>query len=115
MDIMKLATQMLASKLTGSAGGNSDMIQSVIGNLLGGSGNISQGGLDLGSLVGNLQEKGFGDIAQSWLGDGDNAEISDSQVEELLGAEKIQQAASQLGADQGELLQGLKKHDPPSR
>ena len=111
MDIMKLATQMLASKLTGSAGGNSDMIQSVIGNLLGGSGN-SQGNLDLGSLVGNLQEKGLGDIAQSWLGDGDNAEISASQVEELLGAEKIQQAASQLGADQSELLQGLKNMIP---
>ena len=109
MDIMKLATTMLASKLGGSAGGNSDLIQSAIGGLLGGSGD---NGLDLGSLVEKLQGNGLGDIAQSWLGDGDNAEISDSQIESVLGADKIQQAASQLGTDSGNLLNGLKDMIP---
>ena len=109
MDMMKLATQVLASKLGGNAGGNSDMVQNVIGSLLGGSGDS---GLDLGSLVGNLQNSGLGDIAQSWLGDGDNAEISSSQIESLLGSDKIKEAASQLGADQGDLLSGLKEMIP---
>ena len=51
----------------------------------------------------------MGDIAQSWLGDGDNAEISTSQLTDLLGSDKIQQAASQLGADQNDLLSGLQE------
>ena len=109
MDMMKIATQLLMSKLGGSAGGNSDMVSSVIGNLLGGSGGS---GIDLGSLVGNLKDQGLGDIADSWLGDGDNADISTDQIQNMLGAEKIQEAASQLGADQNELLDGLKNMIP---
>ena len=106
---MKIATQLLMSKLTGSAGGNSDMVTSVIGKLLGGSGGS---GIDLGSLVGNLKDQGLGDVADSWLGDGDNAEISADQIESMLGSDKIQEAASALGADQGELLDGLKNMLP---
>ncbi|MBX2847350.1 MAG: DUF937 domain-containing protein [Acidiferrobacterales bacterium] len=110
MDVMKLATQLLASKLGGSAGGNSDMIQSVIGGLLGGG--SDKGGIDLGSLVGNLKNSGLSDVADSWLGDGDNAEISGSQLEGLLGSDKIQEAASQLGTDSNSLLDGLKDMIP---
>lgn len=110
MDMMKLATQLLASKLGNSnAGGNSDLVQSVIGNLLGGSGDK---GIDLGSIVGNLQNSGLGDIAKSWLGDGDNEHISRSQIEGMLGSDKIKEAASQLGADQNDLLRGLQDMIP---
>jgi len=109
MDMMKLATQLLASKLGGNAGGNSDMVQNVIGGLLGGSGGS---GIDLGSLVGNLQNSGLGDIAQSWLGDGDNEHISRSQIESMLGSDKIANAAQQLGADQNDLLRGLQDMIP---
>lgn len=105
MDIMDLATQMLSSKLSNqSTGSNNDLVQSVIGDLLGGSGNQ---GIDLGSLVGNLQNSGMADLAASWLGDGGNDNISTSQIEALLGSGKLQQAAAQLGADKGELLAGL--------
>lgn len=110
MDMMKLATQLLASKLGNSNGsGNNDLVQSVIGNLLGGSGNQ---GIDLGSIVGNLQNSGLGDIAKSWLGDGDNEHISRSQIEGMLGSDKIKEAASQLGADQNDLLRGLQDMIP---
>jgi len=109
MDIMKLATQLLAQKLGDSGGGNADLVQSVIGNLLGGSGGQ---GIDLGSIVGSLQNGGMADIAESWLGDGDNANISRSQIENLLGSGKIQEAASQLGADQNDLLRGLQNMLP---
>ena len=110
MDIMNLATQLLASKLgNSSGGGNNDLVQSVIGGLLGGSG---KQGIDLGSLVGNLQNSGLADVAESWLGDGDNAHISRSQIEGMLGSDKIQQAASQLGADQNDLLRGLQNMIP---
>lgn len=113
MDIMKLAGQLLASKLGGSAGNSdgasSDMIENVIGGLLGGSGG---NGIDLGSIVGNLQNSGLGDIAESWLGDGDNKEISSSQIEDMLGSDKVAQAAQQLGTDQGDLLSSLQKMLP---
>lgn len=105
---MKIGAQLLAAKLGSNA--NSDVIQSAIGSLLGG--NNSEGGLDLGSLVGNLQNGGLANIAESWLGDGDNEEISTEQVEGLFGSDKIQEVASQLGADQGDLLAGLKEALP---
>ena len=104
MDMMKLATQLLESKLSGSNGGSSDMVQSVIGDLLGGS---NGNGIDLGSIVGNLQNSGLGDVAKSWLGDGANDSISRSQIEGMLGSNKIQEAASKLGTDQNDLLRGL--------
>ena len=109
MDIMKLATQLLASNLSGSASNNSDLIESVIGNLLGGSNGQN---IDLGSLVSGLQSSGLADIAASWLGDGANADISTSQIESLLGSSKIQEAAAQLGADQNDLLAGLQQMIP---
>ena len=106
---MKLATSLLASKLGGSSGGNSDLLQSVIGNLLGGS---QKQGIDLGGLLQGLDQNGLGDIAKSWLGDGDNDHISRSQIESMLGSQKIQEAASQLGADQNDLLRGLQEMIP---
>ena len=109
MDIMDLATKALASKLGGAANTDSNVLSAVIGSLMGGS---SGNGIDLGDLVGKLNGGGLGDLASSWLGDGDNADISSSQVEQLLGSDKIQQAASQLGTSQGELLDGLKSMIP---
>jgi len=110
MDMMQLAGQLLASQLgNSSGGGNADLVQSVIGGLLGGSG---KQGIDLGSLVGNLQNSGLGDIAESWLGDGDNQHISRSQIENIFGSDKIQSAASQLGADQNDILRGLQNMLP---
>lgn len=110
MDIMDLATKALASKLGGSSNTSNDMLTSVIGNLLGGSSDSK--GIDLGSLIGNLNNSGLGDLASSWLGDGSNADISSSQLENLLGSDKIQQAASQLGTNQNDLLSGLKEMIP---
>lgn len=64
--------------------------------------------MDIGGLVAGLKEKGLGDVASSWLGDGENAEISADQLKEVLGGEKVAQAAAELGTDEGSLLDGLK-------
>ncbi len=101
MDVMDLAKMALAQKL----GGNKAGIAGALGGLLGGG---SGGGLDIGSLVGGLKDKGMGDVADSWLGDGENAPISADQVQELLGKDKIAAAAAELGTDEGSLLDGLK-------
>jgi uncharacterized protein YidB (DUF937 family) len=98
MDIMKLAQGMLAQKL----GGNNAAVGAVLNGLLG------QGDkMDLGSLVNGFKEKGMGDVAESWLGDGENAPVSADQLKEVLGAEQVSQAASELGTDEGSLLSGL--------
>lgn len=101
MDVMNLAKGLLVQKL----GGNNAAVGAVLSGLLGGG---QGGGLDIGGLVKGLQSKGLGDVAGSWLGDGDNAEISANQLKDVLGQEKIAEAASQLGTDEGSLLDSLK-------
>ena len=68
--------------------------------------------MDIGGLVSGLKEKGLGNVADSWLGDGENAEISADQLKDVLGADKVAQAAQQLGTDEGSLLSGLKDSLP---
>ena len=103
MDIMKLATGALAQKL----GGNNPLIGGVLNSLIGGGDKM-----DLGGLLGGMKEKGLGDVAASWTGDGENAEISADQLKDVLGAEKISAAAAELGTDEGSLLAGLKDAIP---
>jgi len=110
MDIKKLAIGMIAKKLVGGAAGNNDMIGNVMGSLLGGG--QEGGGFDLGGLVNGLKDKGHGDVAESWLGDGDNADISADQLKDVLGGDKISEAAAQLGTDEGSLLESLREAIP---
>ena len=102
MDLMQLGTQLLSSKLGNSV--NSGSVTSVLGNLLSGS----DGQANLGGIIAAMQGKGLGAIAESWLGDGDNADISTDQVREAIGNDKITEMASQLNTDEGSLLDGLK-------
>jgi len=102
MDLMQLGTQLLSSKL--GNGVNSGSITSVLGSLLSGS----DGQANLGGIIAAMQGKGLGSIAESWLGDGDNADISTDQVREVIGNDKITEMASQLNTDEGSLLDGLK-------
>ncbi len=102
MDILKLGASLLMDKL-GSGDGNLDDITSAFGNLL----SDENGNLDLGNIVSTMQEKGLGSVVESWLGDGENDAISGDQVMELFGSERISQIASQLGSDEGSLLDAL--------
>ena len=103
MDIMKLAQGMLAKKL----GGNNALVGAALNKLIGQGDNM-----DLGGLVSGLQEKGLGDVASSWLSDGENAPVSADQLKDVLGAEKVAAAASELGTDEGSLLSGLQEALP---
>jgi uncharacterized protein YidB (DUF937 family) len=105
MDLMKLGAQLVMSKLGGGAGANSDSISSVLGNLLGGGDN---GGGGMGSIISAMKDKGLGSIADSWLGDGDNEEISADQLRKVVGENKVTEMASELGTDEDSLLSGLK-------
>ena len=52
--------------------------------------------MDVAGLVGNMKEKGLGDVAESWMGDGENKEISPEQLKEAIGADEISAAAAEM-------------------
>lgn len=105
------ASAFIKSKLSGDAGSglNSDMLSNALSGLTGDS---AEGGLDIGSLLGKMQGGGMADIAASFLGDGENAELQDDQVTELFGAEKITNFASELGLSESEAIGGLRESLP---
>ena len=107
MDIMKLGTQLLMSKSGGGANADSGAVQNALGSLLG-NGETP----DIGSLLSGLQSGGLGDIAKSWLGNGDNAPISADQLKNVVDGNKLSELASVLGTDEGSVLSGLQEAMP---
>ncbi len=55
------------------------------------------GSIDISSLVSKAQESGLMEVVQSWIGNGENAPIEPQKVTELVGSEKVQALAEQLG------------------
>jgi uncharacterized protein YidB (DUF937 family) len=110
MDLMKLGTQLILSKLGGNA--SESGIASALSSLLGGG--SKDGGLDLGSLVSGMLGKGGGleGIVSSWLGDGDNDAVSGSQIKEILGKDKITEFAKQVGVDEDTAADSLAEAVP---
>lgn len=106
MDIMKLGTQLLMSKI-GNNQADPGAVQNMLGSLLG-----AGDSLDITGLLGNLQSGGMGDIVQSWLGDGDNAPISADQVKNVVDESKLSQLASMLQTDEKSVLSGLQDAVP---
>lgn len=109
-NILKIAaTSFMQSKMSGDSGSalDTDTLISALSRLSG-SNSSSNNGFDIGDLLGKMQSGGMADIAQSWLGDGQNAEISDNQVTEMLGEDKISDFASQLGLSREEATGGLR-------
>jgi len=108
-DLLKMgASAFMNSNRSGDAGSGLDLgsLTSALSGLTGG--NDDNGGFDIGSILGNMQSGGMADIAQSWLGDGDNAEIEDEHVTSMFGADKIRDFASQLGLSESEAVGGLR-------
>ncbi|MDO6459960.1 YidB family protein [Granulosicoccaceae sp. 1_MG-2023] len=112
MDLMKLGTELLMNKLNVDADGdgNPDGIMGALSGLIGGG----DGNLDLAGIVSKMQGNG-GDLSgmlSSWLGDGENAPISASQVTELFGSDKVADFASQLNLDQDTAAEKLSEALP---
>jgi len=112
-DLLKMgATAFIKSKMSGDSGSGLDLdtLTSALSGLTGG--NDDNGGIDLGSIIGNMQGGGMADMAQSWLGDGDNQPMEDSHVTNIFGADKISDFASQLGLSESEAIGGLRDAMP---
>ena len=103
MDLMQLGTQLLASKM--GSGANSNVITSALSGLMA----DKDGQANLGGLIGAMQGKGLGSVAESWLGDGKNEEISADQVRDVVGKDKVAAMATELNTDENSLLDSLKE------
>jgi uncharacterized protein YidB (DUF937 family) len=107
----------LGGLLRGGAGGTpggakpsgslNDILKGGLGGLLGGAaaGTLVSGGL--GNLIKELQEKGYGNAAQSWVSSGPNQEIAPKDLEHALGSDAIDTVARQTGMSRDDLLNGL--------
>lgn len=108
MDLMKIAMQVMMSKMGGGST-SSSLITGALGSLLGGGG--SDGGLDIMGMVSKMQggdtSSSLTDLASSWLGDGGNDAISHGQLGELFGGDKISAFAQELGVDESTAMDGL--------
>lgn len=112
-DLLKMgASAFIKSKMSGSAGSGLDLgsLTSALSGLTGG--NNDNGGFDIGSILGKMQGGGMGDMAKSWLGDGDNQPMEDSHVTDMFGADKISEFASKLGMSESEAIGGLRDAMP---
>jgi uncharacterized protein YidB (DUF937 family) len=95
---MGLLGQLAGGLLGGGGGGN-------LANVLFGMIQNQPGGL--GGLVQAFQNKGLGDIVNSWVGTGQNMPISPDQVHSALGANTINDIASKLGVSPQVATSGL--------
>ncbi len=73
---------------------------------------LGQGGGGLQGLLSMFQQKGLGDVAQSWVSTGANLPISAEQIMGVLGHGNIQQLASQSGLSVEDVGRQLAQHLP---
>jgi uncharacterized protein YidB (DUF937 family) len=104
---------MINAGMPGSGGGGlGDLLKGGLGGLLAGgaAGSVLGGGL--GDLVKQLQQKGLGDAANSWIGTGSNKAIAPNDLAHALGADQINTLMAQSGLSRDDLLAGLSQHLP---
>jgi len=93
----------------------------VIGSMLGGSDKgmlgkvamemISRNG-GLGGMLEMFTKGGLGDVAASWIGQGENQSLSEDQVSSVFGNDMIADLASQFGVDSSMLTGQIAQYLP---
>ena len=90
----------MAGQAMSSGGGNSALMQGVLGMLQNHEGGI-------GGLVQQFKDKGLGDIASSWVGKGDNLPVSGEQLQSVLGSDVVSGMAAKFGISQDQIAKFL--------
>lgn len=80
-----------------------------LGGMLGGGGGAGGG---LGGLLGQFQQAGLGHVAQSWVGNGANQQVSPDQLHQVFGDEQVSQWSQQSGMPKQDLLSQLSQYLP---
>jgi uncharacterized protein YidB (DUF937 family) len=94
----------LGGLLSGGLGG--------LGGLLAGgaAGSVLSGGL--GDVLKQFQQSGQGEVAQTWVNNGPNQQISPSDLSKALGEDQINTLAAHSGMTREELLAAISQHLP---
>ena len=102
--------------IIGMLASNPQILSTITGML---SNDGGQGGL--GGLVGKFQQAGMGDAIGSWIGTGENQEVTGDQIGGALGDDALSGLAQKMGVDEGEaggilaqVLPGLINHMTPT-
>ena len=96
-DLLKIGASMIQNDSQESTTNlSTDLISNALGSLLGSN---EDGGLDLSSIVSNLSNGNLGEVVASWIGSGENQPIDPDATEELLGSDKLEEFAQNLGVD----------------
>ena len=76
--------------------------------------NASPGDLldGLGGLVKQFQQKGLGNVVDSWVNRGKNVDISSGQVSDALGSDVVDQLARRTGLSRDQVINELAKMLP---
>lgn len=97
----------------GTAGGGlGDLLRGGLGGLLGGAaaGTVLNGGL--GDLMRRMQQNGYADAADSWIGRGPNRTIDPQELESALGRDTVQELADESGRPYMDVLSELSQSLP---
>jgi uncharacterized protein YidB (DUF937 family) len=96
----------------GAGGGLSDLLRGGLGGLLAGGamGSILNGGL--GELMKQFQQRGQGDVANSWVGTGPNKPVGRDDLANALGADTLETLAEHTGMSRDEVLEELQERLP---
>ncbi len=94
--------RILSSMLGGQGGNTAGMGGAGMGGMAGG----------LGGLVSQFENAGLGHIAQSWIGNGANQQVSPQQLSNVFGQDQVQGMAQQAGMEPGDFLSQLSQHLP---
>ncbi|MDX7951230.1 YidB family protein [Lichenihabitans sp. Uapishka_5] len=120
---MGILDSVLGNLLGGASGGTSSPMGAVLSSILGGGG-AQQGGMassglggalgggGLGGLLSQFQNAGLGHVADSWVGNGSNHPVSPDQLQNVFGADRVNDMANQAGMQPGDFLSQLSQHLP---
>lgn len=89
------------SQVGGAAGGQSDLLSSVVSMI-----NDPQNG-GLAGLVQKISQGGLGEQVASWVSTGQNLPVSAEQIQSALGSSTVQDIAAKLGIDSNAAAGGL--------
>ena len=112
---MGLLDSVIGGLMGGGSSGSSPM-GGILSSLLGGgqSGGVGGAGMGggLGGLVSKFEQAGLGNVAQSWIGNGQNQPVSPSQLQDVFGENQVQGMARQAGMQPHDFLSQLSQHLP---
>jgi len=96
---------LLDSVMGMAGGGDRDKLMGTVSNLIERAGGVQ-------GLVGRFHGAGMGQKADSWVGTGDNEQVSPDEVRQALGDDQVREVARETGASEEQAASGLARFLP---